>query len=198
MKTILILLFSFSSYATQNLQECSEKATTYYSTESISTKIPSQCGELISNIKDSSTSALSSDGSIKISAYKNIIYINNNGVDRFIAGNLSRVHNVISLFFDDTESKIYVLNENPERQREVLSFKPDLTGNVSPIRSLETRELEMATSISVKGNHIYAISSSHDWKKTFNKNADPNGKKPENSSVILREVSGTFDKKSLD
>jgi hypothetical protein len=193
MKTLLLLIYSFTIFANITIDECSEKAMTYFSTEGIPTIIPNLCGQLIEKVRTPDNFAKSVDGKIEISAYKNMIYINDDGVDRFIAGNLSRVHNVLSLKFEESESRIYILNENQERQREVLSYKCNISGNVSPIRSLETREIENATSISIEDNYIHVISSTHDWKKSFNKNADPNGKKDENSSGVLREISGSFD-----
>ena len=193
MKAILLILFSFSTFANITLEDCSEKAVDYFSTEGIPSIIPNSCGLLISSINQTGISAFSEDRSVKIYAHKNIIYINDNGVHRFIAGNLSRVNNIISLVFKESESRIYILNENQERQKEVLSFKYNISGNVSPIRSLETREIEMATSLEVDDHLIHVSSSTHDWKKSFNKNADPNGKKAENSSKVLRSISGKFD-----
>jgi hypothetical protein len=193
MRTLLFIIYSFSVFANVTLDECSDKASTYFSTEGIPTQIPDSCGELIQKMRTLETTAKSTDSKVEISAYKNMIFINDNGINRFIAGNLSRVHNVISLKFDESESRIYILNENQERQKEVLSYIYNISGNVSPIRSLETREIENATSISIEKSYIHVISSTHDWKKIFNKNADPNGKKVENSSGVIREISGSFD-----
>jgi hypothetical protein len=193
MKAILLILVSFYSYATVTLESCTEKASRYYSTEEIPSIIPNECARLIESIEGSNLHTQNESGTVKISAFKNIVYINDNGVHRFIAGNLSRLNDILAVTFDESESRIFVLNKNQERQKEVLSYRYNISGNVSPVRSLETHEIQMATGIKVENNFIHVISSSHEWKKTFHKNADPNGKRKENSSNLLREISGKFD-----
>ena len=204
MKYIIIylsLIFSSSVSAQSTLESCSNDAVDFLSEISTPKVLNQDCYTLIENTKSYYNTDVSSDNLIQITGYQNILFTkvftrddNNNVIldaNRVTAGHKTKLTNIIALDLLEDNSKIYVLNKN-NFDYSVLSFKYNISGNITPSRILAGAELSQATNLvaDFSSQKLFVISSSEAWIKVYNLKADQNGKNPENSLELQRQISG--------
>ena len=187
MKYLLITLaLSITSFAQTTIEECAVLAQ-YHGHATMSQDVPKECYGIIKGLNAS----MQKTAKHTIAGHKNLLYIESEGLLKLISGNKTLLENVKAINAAPLDDLIFVLNEN-ETGLEVLSFPVSFGGNLAPRRRLVTGELEGASGIKAdtKNKGLYVFSKDQSWIKVFNQNADPNGKRAENSNKVLRSITG--------
>jgi len=198
---IFILLYSFNGYSQSTLSMCINAGSTFGSQKTAPTEIPSDCYISLLNSQNQLNYDESSDGLIKIIGTKNLLlsrvhdYDESSKVvllkDEYTSGDKSKLTEIKAVDFNESDARIYVLNQE-NTQKQVYSYAYDIGGNNTPIRELHTIEIEQASNLRVDGksSEIFLISLNDKWIKVFNRLADPDGRRPENSNRLLRSIQG--------
>jgi hypothetical protein len=195
---LMYVLFTLNSFGKVDFNFCVEAGTFYGSQKTIVTVIPDVCKKLIeeSHIKD-----VSNNNNIKVFARKNLVYIqffslneNKERVliqDHFISGENSKLTDVRIIRISELDKKIYVLNSD-RNELSLLSYFYEVGGNISPARKLITSDLAGADDFILDSNlkEIYVISNKGNWLKVFHQDADPDGKRENNSVAVKRSMIG--------
>lgn len=171
---ILFILFATNAFCLE-LDACLGKAAHHGANGET---IPSDCKTFVmaSPIRKDFTDT-------SVSALNNILLVG----DEFIAGPETGLTNIRQLEVSSEEQRVYVLNQNGE-DFSVLSFPATYGGNISPRKKLITIEMKRASSFAIDSNKIYVISKEQGWIKSFNLHADPDGRRPANSTKVLDQV----------
>jgi len=182
----LIILFSLilNSYAQTSIEECATLAQ-YYGHATLSQEVPVEC---YGTIKELSASMQKVDG-YTIAGHKNLLYIELDGILKLTSGNKTLLKEIIAIDAAPSEDLVFVLSKG-QTSFEVLSFPISFAGNLAPRRRLVTEELEGATGLrsNPSKKELYVFSRENSWIKVFNQNADPNGKRAENSNAVKRSI----------
>ncbi|MBC75292.1 MAG: hypothetical protein CME64_04685 [Halobacteriovoraceae bacterium] len=183
---IITLALTFTSFAQTSLEECAVLAQ-YHGHATMSQKVPKECYEIIKGLNAS----MQKTAKHTIAGHKNLLYIESEGLLKLISGNKTLLENVKAIDAAPSDDLIFVLNEK-ETELEVLSFPVSFGGNLAPRRRLVTNELEGASGLKAdtKNKELYVFNKNQSWIKVFNQNADPNGKRAENSNKLLRLITG--------
>lgn len=199
--TPFIFLINISTYAQVTLSECESKAVHFSSTISIAVAFPTECHELVEGTRNHINEDNSTDNFIEVTGYKNILITKEYSVDvdntivlhanRVTAGHKTKLTDIIAVDFLEDNAKIYVLNKNGT-DYSVLSYLYNISGNLVPSRELKSLELLSASNLTTDhpSQKLYVISQSAAWIKIFNLQADPLGKRAENSPDMLYAISG--------
>ncbi len=196
-----ILALSFSAFSAQTLESCKTAGLDYGSQTRMPSSVSKDCYPILLNQKNNINYDESTDYLIKAVGVNNMLFVQVHTVDEddnevlvsehITSGNQSKLSNIQAIDFNEDDARIYVLNES-SGEKQVLSFGYDDDGNNAPMRKLITPELSQASNIKVDNvnSEIYAVSKSGSWLKVFNKLADPDGRREENSVTVKRSLTG--------
>lgn len=200
MRVFLILtILSFNSLAQTTLEQCSSDALYLGSQTNIPRSIPADCSlRVIENIGNYNQD-ISHDSKVKVFGVKNMLYTEIyqddglGGLSLFnthmTSGENSSLSNILAVDVNSTDTRTYVLNET-DGQYQVYSYYYADGGNNVPVRKLITPEIINATNLKVHSEKIYIISSTDSWLKIFNRLADPDGPRENNSTSVLGSITG--------
>lgn len=176
--------------ARPTFDECSLRAQTHASPEG--SRAPATCAEVVAN---DPLSLFNSAEGRQAAAQANMLSVANaDGEWELIAGDNSKLREILDLKISPQENRVYVLNKNGE-SRQVLSFPADAGGNLAPRRKLVAEEIDTASSITLnwEAKKLFVASTQMGWIKVFHLHADPDGRRPANSTESL----ATYDSPSM-
>lgn len=144
------------------------------------------------------------EGIVQVHAYGNSILIDRGKPKKgFIAGDKSRLHEILSVSVSDDGRKIAVLNMDDEGQKEILIFDGTSVGNISPSRLMGNEFINEMSQITLSGdgqvvyalnegkNEVIAISSNADSRsRSLKKAVDPSLVHKASSKMIQIQASG--------
>lgn len=119
-------------------------------------------------------------------ALENAIYVlkeNDKGKEwSLIGGANTRLEQILDIEINPEEKKLYALNIK-NGSAEILTFPSDTGGNLSPRRKLVGEEIAQADAFALdqSSRRLIVSSSVSGWIKAFHVEADPDGRKPQNS-----------------
>jgi hypothetical protein len=200
-KYLILSLISISAYGQVSLQECELSAARYGSQKNIPIEIPADCRDIILQTTSILDTAKTSDGVIKVLGLSNMLltekyqYTDDKKLileqSHFTAGENSLLTRIVAVKYNPSDQKTYVLNES-SGNFSVYSYFSAYGGNNAPARKLITDEIQDAShfTVAVETNELIVLSNRYRWIKIFHKDADPDGKKPENSVQLKRQIFG--------
>lgn len=189
-KTLIttLTLYTTVCFSQVTIESCYESAR-YYGDATQAITPPLECYELSKQQLNYINSDASSDYSVI--AGHNMVYVENLSTQKtnLLAGSKTMLNNALATELSVDEDRVYVLNAQ-EDSREVLSYPISFGGNLAPRRKLLSQQLDFASNISInyEQKELYVISEQQGWIKVFNLHADPDGKRPEHSTRMKREI----------
>lgn len=204
MKLILFNTFIIimNLHAQISLTDCESSAINFNSKTQSATNISNDCGDLIYAQRNSINEDNSIDDYIYITGYKNILYTKEyiQDVDgykvfnahRFTAGEETNLKEILAVDFNEGDASVYLLNK-VDSDIYLQSFYYDVSGNVTPLKSFTSMDLNYASNLRVNeaSKEIFILFKQNATIKIFNKDANPLGKKNENSTNVKRSISGS-------
>lgn len=201
MKWILLTLLLSNQLHATTLNDCEVAGQNYGNQEGMPVDIPEVCKSLIESQISSFSFSKSKSKLTQVFGFKNILYIKKFTSDDLgnlsllkeylTSGKKSRLTNIIATNVDEQDHRVYVINKK-DSEYEILSFSSLFGGNNTPLRKIISNEILGATNIAsdAANNEIFVISKNNGWVKVFNKLADINGRRAENSLNVKRSLTG--------
>jgi hypothetical protein len=143
----LILQFISVSSASDMTDALCEKEGTRFGNGTGKDRIPEECLFHISTKTNAYTYRKSADQDFTVWGHKNIISIKDPKTkmksQNVISGKYTELEEVTAIALDEVNKEIVVINQG----REVLSYSSVITGNVAPLRSVKSQDLEGAVDL---------------------------------------------------
>jgi hypothetical protein len=168
--TIIIFLFSLSSFAQVSVEECTNQL--HVLGRGLSKKqIDSNCFMKIKKTVNSKAIVKTSNNSIEIYGAINSIFIENtkNNTFKVIAGSKSTLNSITAVEYDEMDKSIYILEKNSGI---IKVFSDSIEGNIAPLRVIEINQLVGAVDLAVNGEHLFILNSKENSVIVINKSAN--------------------------
>lgn len=198
---ILITCFIFNtlSFAAESIDSCSGVAELYGHHQNPH-EISQECLGIVKSYSNNKTSIFTKDQKFKIYAYRNLIYVETYQVSdlglsllktEVLAGEQTKLKDVIAIKVDEDKQLLYVLNKN----NDVISFghyKLNFIGNVAPLRYFEVSELirPVDFDIDTSDGFVFFIDQDDISIKKYFIHADINGNQTKHSTKVQGVISG--------
>lgn len=189
---LFISTFLVTAYGNSDLISCEREGMRFGDGEG-NDEISSRCEELFLAEASEKLKARSSDGSLSLYAFKNIIFVKDKNTklkgQNVIAGTATNLEHAEAVIFDEVNREIIVLDKSGK----ILFFDMVMTGNVLPKRMIVHQELEKASQIMVFQDHLIAWNPSAEELVFFNRLNDVGislEKKLTSPTLVLTHVKG--------
>lgn len=150
MKTIIFLMLMVNMIWAQtelDMADCEREAYDFGNGKGADFITP-KCMNIFGTMAEA-TVKMSEDQMLRSSGFRNLVWVDRRIGDRFerflIAGGSTDLKDVIAVAVDSKNNEVAVL----QRSGDILFFSSLITGNVAPLRTLRTPELEGASDIVV-------------------------------------------------
>jgi len=202
MKLILMTLFLTANvFAQSTLKDCSMAGEQFGSQKSTPSSIPSECHSLIKQTKSTYNFSRSEDQLVYAIGNKNLLQTKTYKINaqntltvikqHITSGENSKLTNILAVKVNNFDQKTYVLNQDNDNFS-LYSYFYQSGGNNVPARKLVTPEIINATNFKIDNTNeeTYILSAIDGWIKVFNRDADPDGPRPQNSVQLKRSFKG--------
>ena len=196
---IIILTTSFISFANESIDNCADVAELYGHHQNPH-QISIECSNIVKYLSNEKTTAITQDKKYKIYAHRNLIYIEKYQVtatgisflkSEVLAGNQTKLTDVIAIKVDEEKELLYVLNRN----NDTVSFghyNLNFIGNVTPLRYFEVPNLNKPIdfNIDTQESSVYFLDQDDLSIQKFNLHADIDSKMKEHATKLQAKISG--------
>ncbi len=191
MRLLLIILISlpFVSYGTdedQSVSQCSLASSKYGDGKS-KQSIPEICYTLYKSKSSTLARKVHGKSGLEVAGYKDMIFIEDKKIS-VIAGKNTLLEDIIALDIDEKNNAIVVL----ERRGDVLTFNLSISGNVSPIRVLRSKQGIGSSNVVVdeKKEQIILLSSKAKKAYSFARLGNAFARPEKRNIDVKKETSG--------
>ncbi len=160
----LLLILSAPALAEVSLQDCLEDSRLHGSSKTPVIPLP-ECATIIEG-DSSSVSVLSEDKKWKASGNQRMIYVDSLGPDslpverNLLAGDQTELVSIKKIFIDSEQKKLMVIQVKGEKS-ELMIYKLNFLGNVSPLKVMRSEIFDTVTSVKFQGpDYLEVINSS--------------------------------------
>lgn len=162
--------------------------------------VPTECKNIVKNHAGIFERIQTSDGLYDVYGHKNMLYVDYyQEVDgqlslvdsKLLAGDQTKLREIISLDLDEENKKIFILNRNHDTVS-FAHYSLDFIGNVAPSRHYQSSEINGAVSfrVSTSDDKTYNLDYQNAQIKVYNLHADPEGKNANNAINIQKSIAG--------
>ena len=191
--------FGLTCFAAESIESCSGVAELYGHHQNPH-NISSECLSIVKNLSNEKTTVVTQNKKFKVYAHRNLIFVEKYQVSasgitfiksEVLAGNQTKVTDVIAIKVDEINELLYVLNRN----NDTISFghyNLNFIGNVAPLRYFEVSNLNKPINFDIDSQEgfVYFIDQDDISIQKFNLHADVNGKMKEHSTQLQSKICG--------